>query len=126
MCYQAAGPKGSDLIGDTALTVEQVKRMLDEVPLIPEIGRRFVTLDKEFALLMADEIRQVERKLSVLLTGASRRNLPKIDGSPEAPAFPLVLAVAAVVSAVSSVVSAVSLTYVATKWLPEPDARPGE
>lgn len=41
MCYQAAGPKGSDLIGDHQLTADQVKGLALAASNIPEVGSRF-------------------------------------------------------------------------------------
>jgi 4Fe-4S single cluster domain/Iron-sulfur cluster-binding domain len=41
MCYQAAGPKGSDLIGDHALSLEDICRAIDSVTRLPQVGRRF-------------------------------------------------------------------------------------
>lgn len=37
MCYQAAGPKGSDIRGDDHLPVELVKRVIDEAAALPEL-----------------------------------------------------------------------------------------
>ncbi len=41
MCYQAAGPKGSDLIGDASLTVAEVKSLIDEATAIPTLMPQF-------------------------------------------------------------------------------------
>ncbi|MDP2370579.1 radical SAM/SPASM domain-containing protein [Rhodoferax sp.] len=43
MCYQSAGPKGSDLIGDHRLGTDDVKDLLRSAVDIKEIGRRFHT-----------------------------------------------------------------------------------
>ena len=41
MCYQAAGPKGSDLIGDHALSLKNICDAIDGVTKLPQVGRRF-------------------------------------------------------------------------------------
>jgi organic radical activating enzyme len=41
MCYQAAGPKGSDIIGDQHLRVETVVSLAESATSLPEVGRRF-------------------------------------------------------------------------------------
>ena len=40
MCYQSAGPKGSDLRGDARLAQDVVLRVISEAAAIPEIGSR--------------------------------------------------------------------------------------
>jgi MoaA/NifB/PqqE/SkfB family radical SAM enzyme len=40
MCYQAAGPKGSELIGDHRLSVDKIKGIALAASQIPELGRR--------------------------------------------------------------------------------------
>ncbi len=37
MCYQAAGPKGSDIRGDHHLPLEVVKRVIEEAAVLPEL-----------------------------------------------------------------------------------------
>jgi hypothetical protein len=41
MCYQGAGPKGSDYLGDAALTVDEIKRVLRSAIAMPSVGQRF-------------------------------------------------------------------------------------
>ncbi|KYG04952.1 hypothetical protein BE21_43830 [Sorangium cellulosum] len=41
MCYQSAGPRGSDVLGSAALTVQEVERLLAEAPAIETLGPRF-------------------------------------------------------------------------------------
>lgn len=41
MCYQSAGPKGSDQIGDATLTSDEIKTVVSEATAIPTLGRRF-------------------------------------------------------------------------------------
>jgi hypothetical protein len=41
MCYQGAGPKGSDYLGDAALTVDEIKQLLRSAVDLPSINRRF-------------------------------------------------------------------------------------
>jgi MoaA/NifB/PqqE/SkfB family radical SAM enzyme len=40
MCYQAAGPKGSDLRGDSDLDLDTLKRVVEEGARLPELGNR--------------------------------------------------------------------------------------
>lgn len=41
MCYQAAGPKGSDLLGKASLPRELIERVLTDALTIPSLGKRF-------------------------------------------------------------------------------------
>ena len=41
MCYQSAGPKGSDLLGDAALTAQEIKRVIDDALQIESLTRKF-------------------------------------------------------------------------------------
>jgi hypothetical protein len=41
MCYQGAGPKGSDYLGDAALTPDEIKRLLRSAIALPSVSRRF-------------------------------------------------------------------------------------
>jgi hypothetical protein len=41
MCYQGAGPRGSDYIGDAALTVDEIKRVLRSAVGMPSLNKRF-------------------------------------------------------------------------------------
>ncbi len=41
MCYQGAGPKGSDYLGDHALSVEEIQQVLRSALAIPSLNRRF-------------------------------------------------------------------------------------
>ena len=40
MCYQSAGPKGSDLIGDTKIPLTDIKRIISEATTIAQLGKR--------------------------------------------------------------------------------------
>lgn len=65
MCYQAAGPTGSDIVGKAALSVEQVETVLMEALDIPSLARRFHLAGGEAFLRPADCFRlfQAARKL---------------------------------------------------------------
>jgi uncharacterized Fe-S cluster-containing radical SAM superfamily protein len=54
MCYQAAGPKGSDLLGKAALGRDLVERVLREARTIPTLGSKFHLSGGE-GFLQADE-----------------------------------------------------------------------
>ena len=41
MCYQAAGPKGSDIIGKASLTNAEIKKVIAEATAIPTLASRF-------------------------------------------------------------------------------------
>lgn len=41
MCYQGAGPKGSDYLGDAAMSVEEIKQILRSALTVPGLPRRF-------------------------------------------------------------------------------------
>ena len=41
MCYQGAGPRGSDYIGDAALTVDDIQRVLRSAATMPALHKRF-------------------------------------------------------------------------------------
>ncbi len=41
MCYQAAGPKGSDYLGDASLSVDEIKAVLRSALSIESLGKRF-------------------------------------------------------------------------------------
>ncbi|MDP2370580.1 hypothetical protein [Rhodoferax sp.] len=76
-----------------------------------------VELDRDFAALMREEMRGVERKASTAFDQARKSStMANISSSAAPTALPVIMAAAAVVSALAAVVSAVSLTYVATKW----------
>lgn len=41
MCYQSAGPKGSDVLGKSKLSTSQVEKILEEAIQIPSLSKRF-------------------------------------------------------------------------------------
>ena len=41
MCYQGAGPKGSDYLGDAALGVDEIRRAMDQARPLPSLNKRF-------------------------------------------------------------------------------------
>jgi len=40
MCYQAAGPKGSDIRGDSELDLAAIERIIDQAIHLPNLGKR--------------------------------------------------------------------------------------
>jgi hypothetical protein len=56
MCYQGAGPKGSDYLGDAALTVDEINRVLRSAVTMPSIGRRFHMAGGEAFIKMDESV----------------------------------------------------------------------
>lgn len=60
MCYQGAGPKGSDFLGDAALGVDDIHRVLGSAARMPSLQRRFHLSGGE-ALMKVDECLDIFR-----------------------------------------------------------------
>jgi MoaA/NifB/PqqE/SkfB family radical SAM enzyme len=58
MCYQGAGPKGSDSLGDAALTPDEIRRVLRSAAAMPAIHRRFHLSGGE-AFIKVDECLEI-------------------------------------------------------------------
>jgi MoaA/NifB/PqqE/SkfB family radical SAM enzyme len=58
MCYQGAGPKGSDYLGKARLEVHEIKKVLEDAIALPEIARRFHLSGGE-AFIKIDECLQL-------------------------------------------------------------------
>jgi hypothetical protein len=56
MCYQGAGPKGSDYLGDAALTVDEIKQVLRSAVTMPSVGRRFHMAGGESFIKMDESV----------------------------------------------------------------------
>lgn len=56
MCYQAAGPKGSDLRGDANLPLDVVRRVIDEAAQLPGLDSRLHVSGGEAFLRYADTV----------------------------------------------------------------------
>jgi len=56
MCYQGAGPKGSDYLGDAALTVDDIKQVLRSAVSMPSVGRRFHMAGGESFIKMDESV----------------------------------------------------------------------
>lgn len=54
MCYQAAGPKGSDLLGKASLQVSDVERVIRDAVRIETLGKRFHIAGGEAFIKMPD------------------------------------------------------------------------
>jgi MoaA/NifB/PqqE/SkfB family radical SAM enzyme len=61
MCYQAAGPKGSDLRGDHALPLDVVLRVIDEGAELPNLGSRLHISGGEAFLRYDDTVAMFRR-----------------------------------------------------------------
>jgi hypothetical protein len=56
MCYQGAGPKGSDYLGDAALSVDEILRVLRSAVDMPCVGRRFHMAGGESFIKMDESV----------------------------------------------------------------------
>ena len=56
MCYQGAGPKGSDYLGDAALSVDEIKQVLRSAVTMPSVGRRFHMAGGESFIKMDESV----------------------------------------------------------------------
>lgn len=56
MCYQGAGARGSDFIGDHALTVDEVRAVVDDAVRIPSLRPRFHISGGEAFIKVADAV----------------------------------------------------------------------
>ncbi|HEX7687657.1 MAG TPA: radical SAM protein [Burkholderiaceae bacterium] len=65
MCYQGAGPKGSDYLGDAALSVDDIKQVLRSGLSIPSLTRRFHMAGGE-AFIKVDECVEIFSYASAL------------------------------------------------------------
>src|SRR5262249_24054718 len=61
MCYQAAGPRGSDLRGDSHLALPVVLRVIDEAAKLPDLGSRFHVSGGE-SFIHYDEVLPIFRR----------------------------------------------------------------
>ncbi len=66
MCYQAAGPHGSDLRGDGQLPLEVSLRVLDEAAVLPELVGSRVHVSGGEGFLRFEEMRQIFTKAAEL------------------------------------------------------------
>lgn len=109
-----------DVIMHAASTAEARARFIaDPVAFAHSLG---IEIDRGFARHMREEMRKVEAQAVAVIAQAGSQAAARV-GSPAPSALPVVVAAAAVVSAAAAVVSAASLTYVATKWLPNATMR---
>ena len=61
MCYQAAGPKGSDIRGDGRLSLDVTKRVIDEAAQLPELAGDRVHLSGGESFLHYKEVLEIFR-----------------------------------------------------------------
>jgi hypothetical protein len=60
MCYQGAGARGSDFIGDHALTVPEIQKLVAEATLIPSLAPKFHLSGGEAFIKVTDAVNVIE------------------------------------------------------------------